>query len=77
MAESSKLRDMLSGLKTTVPDSGGIVSIDNKQVSSDLEDVSYFIEQAKKYRTEKTVIRAALACQALGTYLESLVNKEE
>lgn len=77
MIETSKLKDMIAGIKPTVLESSNYIVLDNKQISSELEDVTYFIEQAKKYRNNKSVMRAALACQALGVYLESLVNKEE
>jgi hypothetical protein len=76
MAESSKLKDMLSGIKTTTSNPKDFIALDPRQVTSELEDITYFIEQAKKYRTKQTVMRASMACQALGAYLESLANEE-
>jgi hypothetical protein len=71
--DNNKLRSMLAGLKTNDPtdNSDTLVYIDYKKISKDLEDLNYFVEQAKKYRDEETVLRAAKACHALGIYLES------
>lgn len=77
MIEQSKLKDMMASLKTDMPKSNEYITFDAKQVTSELEDITYFIEQAKKYRNKKSVMRAAVACQALGTFLESLAGDEE